>query len=389
VTVLADPVLAPAVASVGAGFRPWNLAPHRDTEALEDDVLKDWECRNPIDVFRRLRDRIFTGPAAEYAQDVRAALTDRPADALVANGALMGALVGAESLKVPAVALCPNVYLRRAPGMPPVGLGWLPANGPLGRTRDRVVNAFGTRLWRTGLPDLNRARTDLGLDPLHDPWQQWDRSSRVLVLTSASFDFPAQLPANVSYVGPILDDPSWGEPYQPDQTDTPLVVVGLSSTYVKGQVDLLRRIVSALDALPVCGIVTTGPTIDPAEVPGTTSVQVIKSANHSTLFPRAAVVVTHAGHGTIIKALAAGVPVLCLPFGRDQRDNLARARTRGAGLGLKPTASVAALNAAIRRLLDEPSFTANAQKLGKAIRADVDHSQLVAELEVVAGNMAT
>ena len=94
------------------------------------------------------------------------AVADQPADTVIANGALLGAFVGAESLTIPSVALCPNVYLRRAPGMPPFGLGWRPPSGPLGRARDQVANGVITRLWRTGLPSLDRARTEFGLDPL-------------------------------------------------------------------------------------------------------------------------------------------------------------------------------------------------------------------------------
>ena len=158
VTVLADPVLVPDVAAAHAEFRPWQQAPHRDTAALSDDVLKDWECRNPIELFGRVRDRIITGPAAAYAADVRSALDERPADAVIANGALLGALIGAESRGVPSVAICPNIYLRRAPGMPPFGLGLKPARGRLGAARDTAINDLMSRLWRTGLPDLNAAR---------------------------------------------------------------------------------------------------------------------------------------------------------------------------------------------------------------------------------------
>jgi UDP:flavonoid glycosyltransferase YjiC (YdhE family) len=385
VTVLADPVLGPAVEASGAGFRPWETAPHRNTAAIEDDVLKDWECRNPLQLFVRVRDRIITGPAAEYARDVRTALTEQPADAVVANGALLGALAGAESMGVPAVALCPNVYLRAATGMPPFGLGWQPARGPIGAVRDRLVNGVLARLWRTGLPKFNAARAAIGLDNLYDPWQQWDRCARVQVLTSAVFDFPAKLPDNVSYVGPVLDDPSWTEPGSTETAaDLPLVVAGFSSTYMKGQPGVLRRVVSALDSLPVRGMVTTGPAIDPVDVPGTPSVRVVPSAPHSRLFPRAAVVITHAGHGTIIKALASGVPVLCIPFGRDQRDNLARAKQLGVGLGLKPSASSDAIAAAVRRLLDERAFRERARALGEQIRNDVARSRLVPELAAVA-----
>lgn len=390
VTVLADPVLLPDVTAAGAVFRPWQQAPHRETSALSDDVLKDWECRNPIELFGRIRDRVVTGPSAAYAADVRAALDEQPADAVIVNGALLGALIGAESRGVPSVAICPNIYLRRAQGMPPFGLGLKPARGRWGAARDTAINNLMSRLWRTGLPDLNAARRGLGLTALRDPWQQWDQCARVIVTTARAFDIPAQLPANVSYVGPILDDPVWGQADLPDpNTELPLVVVGVSSTHVPGQADLLRRIVAALDALPVRGVVTTGPTIDPAEVPGTPTVQVVRAAAHSQLFAHASAVVTHAGHGTIIKALAAGLPVLCMPQGRDQSDNAVRAERHGAGLRLRRKASISAISNAVRELLDDPSYAAGARSLGATIRAEVENSTMVPELEDLARHRTT
>ena len=68
---------------------------------------------------------------------------------------------------------------------------------------------------------------------------------RVLVLTSADFDFPAELPANVRYVGAVLDDPTWATtPWTPPPGDDPLVLVALSSTF-QDQGDCLQRIVDA------------------------------------------------------------------------------------------------------------------------------------------------
>jgi UDP:flavonoid glycosyltransferase YjiC (YdhE family) len=382
VTVLADPVLAPDVDASGASFRPWVQAPHRNSSALSDEVLKDWECHNPLELFRRLRDRMITGPSATYAADVRDALVEGPTDAVIANGALLGAMVGAESRRVPTVAICPNVYLRSARGMPPFGLGLKPASGPVGLTRDRLINAAVARMWRTGLPALNATRHSLGLPDLRDPWQQWDHCARVLVTTARAFDIPAQLPANVRYVGPILDDPDWAaEEVSGLQNDLPMVVVAFSSTYVPGQRERLRRVVAALDGLPVRGIVTTGPTIDPAEVPATSRVRVVRSASHARLFADAAAVVTHAGHGTIIKALAAGVPAVCIPQGRDQGDNVVRVERQGAGIGVKRTASVGAVHRALRRILDDPTYRERARALGASIRDEVEHSTLITELE--------
>jgi UDP:flavonoid glycosyltransferase YjiC (YdhE family) len=94
-------------------------------------------------------------------------------------------------------------------------------------------------------------------------------------------------------------------------------------------------------------------------------------------------VVTHAGHGTVIKALAAGVPVVALPLGRDQLDNAARVAHHGAGVRLKPKASAASIAAAVKRVIDEPSFAANAERLAAAIAAETAEDRVVEELETL------
>ncbi|GAA3167859.1 glycosyltransferase [Blastococcus jejuensis] len=384
VTVLGDPTIEPDARAVGAAFRSWTRAPHRKTSAPYDDVFRDWECRTPVGVLRRLCDRMITGPADAFAADVREQLAHRPADAVVASGPLLGALIGAESAGVPAVALCANVYSRPAPGLPPFGSGLTPGRGPAGRARDRALNRVAQALWNRGLGDLNAARARVGLDPLAEVWEQWDRAARVLVLTSPAFDLPGVLPPNVRYVGPVLDDPAWAAPYRPPAGDEPLVVVGLSSSYMR-QADVLRRIAAALESLAVRAVVTTGPAVDPDEIRSTPRVDVVRSAPHAQLFPIADAVVTHAGHGTLLKALAAGVPSLCLPMGRDQKDNTVRAARHGAVLRLRPGAPPAAIAAAARRLLDEPSFRENARRLGARLRADAAATALVDEIDAVAG----
>jgi UDP:flavonoid glycosyltransferase YjiC (YdhE family) len=384
VTVLADPTIEPDATAAGAEFRSWTRAPHRRSAALEDDVVRDWEVRTPPQLLARLCERVLTGPAAAFAADVREALAARPADVLLASAPLLGVLAAAEAAGVPSVSLVSNIYPRPAPGLPPFGSGLAPARGPLGRLRDRALTGLAERLWNKHVAPLNAARAELGLDPLPGVWAQFDRADRVLLLTSPAFDLPAELPGNVRYVGPVLDDPVWGEPYEPPAGDEPLVVVGLSSTYMR-QADVLRRIAAALETLPVRGVITTGPALDPAEIPGSEKVHVLRSAAHAPLFARADAVVTHAGHGTLIKALAAGVPTLCLPMGRDQGDNVVRAARHGAVLRLKPSASPEQIATAVRTLLEDPSYREAAGRLGAQLRADAAGSTLVAEIEAVAG----
>ena len=166
--------------------------------------------------------------------------------------------------------------------------------------------------------------------------------------------------------------------------DDPLVLVALSSTF-QDQAALLRRVVAALATLPVRGLVTTGPSLDPGAVQGAPNVSVVASAPHRAVLREAALVVTHGGHGTLLKALAADVPVVVLPHGRDQGDNAVRVTLRGAGVALRRTASTDQVARAVRRVLEDPAYARRAAVLGAAVRHDAEHSTLVAELEAGEG----
>jgi UDP:flavonoid glycosyltransferase YjiC (YdhE family) len=71
-------------------------------------------------------------------------------------------------------------------------------------------------------------------------------------------------------------------------------------------------------------------------------------------------------------------------MGRDQAANAARIEAKGAGLQLPPTASEADIAAAVNRLIGERQFKMSARLLGEAIKADIDRSSLVDEMEAIA-----
>jgi UDP:flavonoid glycosyltransferase YjiC (YdhE family) len=293
----------------------------------------------------------------------------------------LGAMVAAESAGVPYDVLLPNCYLLPAPGMPPFGLGLRPAKGLLGRGRDRLLHAVTGRLWDKGVPGLNALRAAHGLDPIQSFFDQIGRARRVLVLTSEGFDFPARLPDNVRYVGPVLDDPAWASRGEAlPAGDEPLVLVALSSTF-QDQVETLRRIVDGLASLPVRALVTTGPAIDPAAIPAPDRIRVVRSASHADVLRHAAAVVTHGGHGTVVRALAAGVPMVVMHHGRDQADNAVRVTSRGAGVSVSRGAKPKVIAGAVRTLLDDGSYRSAAAHLGELLRHDAESGQLVAELE--------
>lgn len=383
VTVLASPMLQPQVVATGARFTPWQRAPHRRHQS-QPDPFADHNLHTPKEVIGGLLDQVIVGPAADYAADVEAALDAQPADAVVATFLLFGALAAAERRDLPTIALMPNVYVLPARGLPPYGTGWPAARGPLGRLRDAGVNRLARRLWSSGTSGMNAARHGLGLPPLDHVFEQLERTTRILVLTSAAFDFPARLPANVGYVGPQLADPAWASSTDLPAGDEPLVLVGMSSTFMD-QAETLRLIVAGLAELPVRALVTTGPEIDPRAVTGTDRIRVVRAAPHTEVLGHARAMVSHGGHGTVAKALVAGVPQLVMPLGRDQPDNAARVVAAGAGLRLPRDTRPGEIARAVRTLLDEPSFARRSAELGAIMRADGASTVAVDELEGVVG----
>jgi MGT family glycosyltransferase len=387
VRVISDPCNRGDVEGAGASFASWRRAPHRADKSVETDVLRDWEVTSPLAMLGLLRDRLFIGPSLQYAQDILEELQRFPADVVVTSEMLFGVMAGAEAAGVPCVSLCANVYPFPQKGVPPFGPGLQPSAGPLGRLRDWFITTMATRQFAKGAAAFNATRKALMLAPLAHPFDQLGRLASHIVLTSREFDFASpEPPKHFLYAGAVLDDPAWADPWQspwPSSDRRPLVLVGFSTTY-QNQGETLGRVIEALGQLDVRAVVTAGPAMDRASLPAAPNVHVCASAPHSELLKEAAVAITHCGHGTVIRALAAGVPLVCMPMGRDQNDNAARVTARGAGVRLTPKASAEKIHHAVRQLLTQPQYRERARRLGELIVADARQSKAVPELERVA-----
>ena len=376
--VLGDPVLRRDVEAAGAEHIPWTRAPHRKTRSRESLFIDDWTPAG----FAAMRDNLAIGPAAAFAADVRDELERRPAAAVLTEMFLFGSLVAAEAAGVPSVVLNPTINIVPVEGVPPFGPGFMPATSPEEDERDRAVTAEAVQAWDEALPALNAARAEQGLPPLTHVLDQGRSAARVLVMTSAAFDFVGPLPPTVKYVGPRLDDMSDCGDWTPPPGDAPLVLVALSSDF-QDQEDVLRRAVAAMGMLPVRAIVTTGRGVDPAMIDSPANVEVRELAPHRKILQQAAAVVTHCGHGTTIKALATGVPIVGLPMGRDQFDIAARLVHRGAGIRVDASAPPEAIAAASRLVLGDTSYREAARRIARAIAEDTADDRAVKEVESV------
>jgi MGT family glycosyltransferase len=385
VRVLTEDSLAADVNSAGCRFEPFVTAPNRASRL--EDLVRDSEARTPLGAFARARDRVVMGPAAAYAHDTRGALEREAVDALASDYMLFGPPIAAERAAVPTAVLVHNVYIVPERGKPAPGAGFRPARTLLGRARDRAVNRALVALFNRGLPAVNRARTENGLAPLRTVLEQLDHVQRILVLASESFDFHGDShPQHLRYVGSTLADPPWVDewrsPWKEDDS-RPLVLVSMSSTYM-AQERVLARAIEGLARLDARILVTTGPAIDPGSLPAAPNTAVVRSAPHARLFPETAVVVTHAGMGTVTRALAAGVPLVCVPMGRDQHDVAARVIHRGAGVRLRASARPDAIRSAVARVMREPAFRTAAERIGASITADATAQRGLVELEALA-----
>jgi MGT family glycosyltransferase len=300
---------------------------------------------------------------------------------------LLGALLAAEAARMPSVALVHNVPPPLAGGvMPPQSQGFLPARDEAEELRYRKWRSVIRRVWnREGLAAHNGARAVFGLEPVPEPRAQLSSCERVLVLASPHFDFPGDVPSNTRYVGTPVDDVEstgqWRSPWPAEDT-RPLLLISFS-TLAQGQAPVLRRSIEAAGSLPVRVLVTLGPAMNREDFPSPENTVFETFVPHSAVLPHVSALVSQCGLGTVTKALKHGIPVICVPLAGDQPDNAARVAAHGAGVRLSPMASTEELRAAMRRVVEEPSFRQRAQALARLIAED-GTSRAADEIEEVA-----
>jgi MGT family glycosyltransferase len=323
-------------------------------------------------------------PALAFAGDALAELDRAPADALVVDFMLAGAIAAGERAGLPTAALMHTVYCLPVPGRPPFGPGFAERAGRAGRLRDAALSTLVRWANRHSLRDLNEARQHLGLAPVGSAAGQLAQVRRVLVLTSEALDPPPRaLPANVRYVGPQLDG-SWPSevlqlPSLPEGAE-PLLVVSFSSRYAATAV--VQRLLDAAAKLPVRVLLTLGPALAAADLRLPANAVAVGFAPHAAVIPRAQLVITHAGLGTVMAALAHGTPLLCIPLKNDQFENAARVVAIGAGRTLSRSATRRSLRRAILHVLNEPRFGEGARRMAERI-AGQGTARAIEELEAL------
>jgi len=207
-----------------------------------------------------------------------------------------------------------------------------------------------------------------------DPARLWAAADLVLVATAPQLDpsagvAPRALPANACYTGPVVRVPD--PPPGPPTDGIPRVLVSLSTIHYPGQTGVLQAILDALADLPVTGVVTTGPAVDPGQLSAPGNCELHRYVPHNDVLPGVSLVIGHGGHATTMRALAWGRPLLIIPMHPmlDQPMIGQAVSEAGAGETLPTTASPARIREAAVRLLADGPHRAAAWRLGDSIRA--------------------
>ena len=305
--------------------------------------------------------------------------------------------------QVAGVVATENADLLMIDGMFPAALAQVKA---FGRPAVAVCHTFCFRMlerWRATTATFNAMRQQAGFTQLPDLDTLWRGCDRILVTTLASFDAAAAAGWNsVRHVGPVLEDEKVAIPVDLPWTaadPTPLALISYSTGFEQRSVEKLQQALDGLGDLPLRVVATTGGIVEPSELEAPRNAIVVKYAAHDPILARAALVVSHGGHGTAMRALRHGVPMILIPgLAHDQATIAALMMEWGVGIALSGGATFGAAPAsggttgpadpeAIRRaaetILATPSYRANARERAAALAGIDGAANAVREIDAL------
>ncbi len=299
--------------------------------------------------------------AAEAARGLLPLLEEMRPHVVVSDILTLAPALAAEVAGVPLATLIPHIYPVVEPGLPFFSVGLRPPRTPLGRRAWRA----GQRMLDIGLEqgrnDLNRQRERLGLAPT-ERFHGGISPNLALVGTFPQLEYSRRWPPGVEVTGPMSFEVPHPEIELPPGED-PLVLIAPSTAHDSHN-HLVRMALAALASAPVRVVATTNRVVpqNPIEVPA--NAILVDWLSYNQLMPAASLVISHGGHGTVARALAAGTPVLISPFTGDMSETAMRVSWARTGLSLPwRLCRPGPLRWASRRILDDPSFTARAGEL--------------------------
>jgi UDP:flavonoid glycosyltransferase YjiC (YdhE family) len=332
VRVMGHPVQDDDVTAAGLDFTAFHSA--RPFTAVEN--------HSPLDYIGVFGDR-------GMGRDIVGELRHRPADLVVIDCILFGAMEAVAAEGVPYVVL------------------------------EHMYDAYLVRKWLRGPMGLGMAVKRIPTRPL----LQGAAARLVACLPQLDPTSGVQGPSNLHHTGPVVT----GVPATPTE---PTVLVSLSTMNFPGQARALQNILDALAALKIRTIATVGTSIGIENLTAAPNIELRGFVPHSDLLPHVSMVIGHGGHATTMLALAHDLPVLVMPMHPmlDQRMVGQSLVDAGAGRLLAKKAKPGAIAATVAELMSDGPHRTAAARLGTAIRATSGASAGAELIESVTDSLA-
>ncbi len=284
-------------------------------------------------------------------------------DAIVADILTLAPALAAELTGVPAGTLIPHVDPRPSPGAPPFSLGARLPRTAAGRRMWDAIAPLVDRGLALGRTELNETRARLGLPP--QTRVHGGISERLaLVATFPQLEYPRVWPEGSHVIGPLLWEPPAADVVLPPG-DGPLVLIAPSTSQDAEQL-LVRAALTGLRHLADVRTLVIGDrdALVAATGPLTERMAIAPWASYARAMPRCDVVVCHAGHGTLARALASGCVTVCAPMAGDMNECAARVDWAGAGVRIpRRLIGPRSVRLAVERALGEPQLRTGAGRL--------------------------
>ncbi|MDM5118453.1 glycosyltransferase [Aeromonas hydrophila] len=377
VLMLCGALFEQRIRAAGAEFVPFAPEVDFDYRALERHFPERASLSGAAQMALALK-RFFAAPMAQHDSHLRALIAAEGVDLLLVENGFYGVLPllqQGRGRRLPILMLGVNPVsfsspdaIFYGPRIPPElrrSLGELPwLDEPTRQLQREVQQSFDAALVEAGAPPLTVPFTDVMVTA----------PDVFLQLSCAGFEYERpELEGVIRYVGPLLPPrieltpPPWWERLD----ERPLVIVSQGTL---ANVDLGQLLLPAMQGLAgdeLQLLLTTGGR-DPARLGAAVPANAIVTEHvpFELVLPRAAVLVTNGGYGSVQAALAHGVPLVVAGTGEDKAEVATRVAWSGAGINLhsnEPTADAVA--AAVRKLVHEPRYRARARLLADEMAA--------------------
>lgn len=255
-------------------------------------------------------------------------------DLMLVDAHSFGATAWAENSGIEWASWSTRLLPFPSSNIPPFSLGLPLKKGAFGALKNMMKKGSIQRVYDSVLEQLNDMRSSQGADPLKSVMDWPANLKNLLYFTAEPFEYEREWPRNVRLVGPGNWEP-FMEKVRLDDDERPIVLISCCCDFQ----DERSMVQTALDNLPSdkYQIVVTTAAVDPQAFGDYPNVKMVRFSAHMPILERASCVICSGGLGLVQKALCYGVPVLAIPYGRDQVEIGQRLKHLKAGTSLHST----------------------------------------------------